>query len=170
MPPPSVIDSAERGWNIINPKSASVTEPHGQLPDKNDERASACPSLNGRRDRTKRSTPPGSGVSVPAFTRMPRTNVAPSLGRFAVEILAISLQSGYFCARDVDARTRVCLCACIRMSHHPRCTRNSGMPGRVEHLSCRTGWRRIDALYRARKAATARGSGKGGREREIIYG
>lgn len=32
MPPPAWLDSAGRGWNIINPESASVTEPHGQLP------------------------------------------------------------------------------------------------------------------------------------------
>ena len=95
---------------------------------------------NRRRDRTKRSTSPGSGVHLyhvlsghrAAYERCTviRTIRSGNSCNFAA-------MPGYFCARDVDVRTRAyvlyVLCAWVHQG-----TGNSGMPGCVEHLSSGT--------------------------------
>jgi len=135
---------------------------------------SACPY------RTKRSpASPGTGALVLGFTtEVPRTNVAPSLGSLgsAVEILAISLQPGYFCARDVNARTYACVRApgrCTAMVHmefgnvQPR--RAFILRDRMAQDRCALS-RQKDCAGRIEKGVGEREREREGGELEIIYG
>jgi len=123
---PDAIPSVERGWNIINPEPRQSRNRTANCRNKNDERASgkrmSFPECRIRRiaggieqrDRRRR----GAECTCTMFYRgiAPRTNVAPSFGRSAVEILAISLQ-----CRDISAHVtwtcehaRTCCMCCVR--------------------------------------------------------
>lgn len=134
--------------------------------DKNDERASACPPLNGRRGIEQRDH--GEAERSGAASR---ADSASSFGRSAGNSCN-SAATGDIGARIVCRWVRRAH-ACMHITRECSST-DPGMHGRVEHLSCGTERHRIDALYRVRKTTTARrGRGDRGKarrdEREIIY-
>jgi len=142
---PDAIPSVERGWNIINPEPRQSRNRTANCRNKNDERASgkrmSFPECRIRRiaggieqrDRRRR----GAECTCTMFYRAAYERCTVIRTIRSGNSCNFAAMPGYFCARDVDVRTRAyvlyVLCAWVHQG-----TGNSGMPGCVEHLSSGT--------------------------------